>query len=100
MTGVQTCAFRSIPSGKNHTEILSLQPDAIHFVNEAYKHCKAIAADGDAVSFLQKTFIKESLKKDGTEEAGILINKKPTDFITAIAQHRFWEREAERKVPA
>lgn len=89
-----------IPAGKNHAEILSLEPDAIHFVNEAYKHCKAIAADEDAVSFLQKTFIKDSVKKDGSEDAGILINKKPTDFITAIAQHRFWDREAERKVPA
>ena len=89
-----------IPAGKNHAEILSLEPDAIHFVNEAYKHCKAIAADGDAVSFLQKTFIKENVKKDGSEDAGILINKKPTDFITAIAQHRFWDREAVRKVPA
>ncbi len=89
-----------IPGGKDSAVALSQQPDAIHFVNEAYKHCKAIAAEGDAILFLEHTFIKGSLRDNGTGDTGILINKKTTDFIKAIGMHRFWDREADRKVPA
>jgi len=30
----------------------------------------------------------------------LLINKSSKDFISAIAQHRFWEREATDTIPA
>ena len=32
--------------------------------------------------------------------AGSIINGAAKDFIKAIAQHRFWEREKKNKVPA
>lgn len=67
--------------------------DAIHFVNEAYRHCKAIAADDAA--FLKETYVG---KKLGTP--GLIVGKPPKDFVAAIAQHRFWEREQKDKVPA
>ncbi|MEO8086816.1 MAG: catalase [Bacteroidota bacterium] len=86
-----------IPSGVKSADSLIAEPDAIHFVNEAYKHCKAIAVNGDGENLLNMSYAKnENTKKD----AGILINKSENDFIKAIAQHRFWEREKSRKVPA
>ncbi len=83
-----------IPGGKS-ADALANEPDAIHFINQAYKHCKAIAADKDATNLLAASYIKN------TDAAnGIITNGNPKDFIAAIAQHRFWEREQQSKVPA
>ena len=92
-----------VPSGAKSAQALLAEPDAIHFVNEAYKHCKAIAATGDGASLLRASYVPEAGKKDQSAEAGslgVLIDASAEDFINAIAQHRFWEREKARKVPA
>ena len=96
-----------VPSGAKSNQALSAEPEAIHFVNQAYKHCKAIALSGDATPFLQETYVgKEKVqtgkKTEGPDAAlsGVLIDAKPEEFIRAIAQHRFWDREKARKVPA
>ena len=93
-----------VPDGL-HASALQGEPDAIHFINEAYKHCKAIAADGAGVKFLNATAagtkinIQSDTEKSNTAN-GVIINGSPKDFINAIAQHRFWEREKPGKVPA
>lgn len=88
-----------VPGGTNSVGTLVSEPDAIHFLNEAFKHCKAIAADTDALQVLDETyFIKKAEQDDGV----IVGDAKDiaADFVGAIAQHRFWEREKPRKVPA
>lgn len=76
---------------------LANEPEAIHFVNEAFRHCKAIAASGDGVAFVKNlTFAGAA---DG-DVAVILGGNVTTDFINAIAAHRNWDREKARKVPA
>ena len=86
-----------IPGGKGSIAALLDEPNAIHFINEAYKHCKAVAFDKAAITLLEATYIAVS-------EAGVIVSKDSNsvaaDFIDAIAQHRFWEREKPRKVPA
>jgi catalase len=85
-----------VPGGATSIIALQAEPEAIHFLNEAYKHCKAIAADTDATPLLESTYFykKEALP-------GVVIDKNPAKpFIAAIAQHRFWEREMMGKVPA
>jgi catalase len=97
-----------IPGGINSVATLEADPDAVHFINEAYRHCKAIAADQDAVQVLQATYFGRKLPNDASTETvlqeGLIIsaNKSNTvkQFIAAIKQHRFWEREGPRKVPA
>jgi len=84
-----------IPSGSESSAALIKEADAIHFVNEAYKHCKAIAANGDGAILLNKSYVN-----DKTNMGGLMIDKSVKDFIKAIAQHRFWDREKQRKVPA
>lgn len=79
-----------IPAG---TKGLSDNADAIHFINESYRHCKAIAADDDTL--LQETYVAKKL-----DTPGVIVGKTPKDFIHAIAQHRFWEREKKDKAPA
>ncbi len=84
-----------IPSGAKSASSLIAESDAIDFVNEAYKHCKAIAANGDGVDLLNQSYAANKLS-----DAGLIIDKSVKDFIKAIAQHRFWEREKVREVPA
>ena len=84
-----------IPSGEKSIEVLLAEPDAIHFINEAFKHCKAIAATGNAIKI-----INASYAANNPNDKGIIIDKSAKDFITAIAQHRVWEREKTRKIPA
>ena len=84
-----------IPSGKSSTDTLAVNADALHFINETYKHCKAIAVEGSAEELLQNSFINTQ-----ENDLGLLINQSSENFINAIAQHRFWEREQKGSVPA
>jgi catalase len=79
--------------------------DALHFVNEAYKHCKPIATEGEGVEFLKVSYWGSKLLTGDTadkslSDKGVIINGKSEDFIKAISQHRFWERENKDNVPA
>jgi len=93
-----------VPDGAKSVGTLKSEPDAIHFVNEAFKHCKAIAADGAGAELLEVSAI--SIKIHGDEgkaeknpaKIGVLINRNAGEFINAVAQHRFWEREKPGKV--
>jgi catalase len=90
-----------IPDGKKNIAALLTEPNAIHFVNEAYKHCKAIATGADGVTFLKETFVKESeIKNPDSGETGVITDNNAEKFVDAIARHRVWNREELRKVPA
>ncbi|MBW4889997.1 catalase [Mucilaginibacter sp. HMF5004] len=94
-----------IPAGDKSVAALSGNADAVHFVNETYRHCKAIAADGNGADLLKETYVAAKLKQDKDASAGVISSDTAKgslakDFIAAIAQHRFWEREKKDKVPA
>ncbi|RZK47166.1 MAG: catalase HPII, partial [Pedobacter sp.] len=97
-----------VPGGTNSVATLEAEPDAVHFLNEAFKHCKAIAADTAAIQVLEATYFFKKLPPDYSTESvmseGIVVGnnagKLAELFISAIAMHRFWEREKPRKVPA
>jgi catalase len=97
-----------IPGGVNSVATLAAEADAVHFVNEAFKHCKAIAADESALQVIESTYFARKLPADFTNESvkveGVIVqgkaDKLARQFVTAIAQHRFWDREKPRKVPA
>ena len=88
-----------VPGGRQSVETLGGEPDAAHFVDEAFRHCKAIAATGEGADFVGDTFAGKA-KDDKAVILGDKTNKIAGDFIKAIAQHRNWEREKARKVPA
>ena len=98
-----------VPGGQQSIEALKQQGDAIHFLNEAFRHCKAIAATGEGVELLKASSIRgvdvseEQLKSD----QGVVTVANTSDmqsvaqqFIQAIAQHRHWAREQKEMVPA
>ncbi|MBL0743911.1 catalase [Chryseolinea lacunae] len=97
-----------VPGGTNSVATLAAEANAVHFLNEAFKHCKAIAGDEAARQVLEATYFSKKLPEDNSLETvlreGIVIHddaaKLGDQFIKAIAQHRFWEREKPRRVPA
>ncbi|RZK70974.1 MAG: catalase, partial [Pedobacter sp.] len=97
-----------VPGGLNSVASVEADADAVHFLNEAFKHCKAIAAHKDAIQVLEATYFSKKLPEEFTDEIvmreGVVVGndseKLAKQFINAIAQHRFWEREKPRKVPA
>lgn len=101
-----------IPGGKAHVEALRKQGAAIHFLNEAYKHCKPIAASGHAVELLtiaDVAGVQLSLQNEGalTQDLGVVTQHASGDlkefneaFMDAIAKHRHWNRELKDLVPA
>ena len=97
-----------VPGGTNSVATIAGEPDAIHFLNEAYRHCKAIAVDKEAMQVIEETAFYKKLPKEISAadalETGIVISSDMKElsgvFIKAIAQHRFWDRENSKKVPA
>jgi len=100
-----------IPAGKNSSDTLSKNADAVHFINEAYKHYKAIAADNHGIELIKSSNIIGKMNDENSElknpaEMGVIINSNGysknfiKDFIDSIAQHRFWQREDKNNVPA
>ena len=97
-----------VPGGTNSVATIEAEADAVHFLNEAFKHCKAIAADLGAAQVLEATYFSKKIPSDFSDQTvlreGIVIGddagKLADQLILAISQHRFWEREKPRKVPA
>jgi catalase len=80
---------------KNQIKTLVENADAVHFVQEAFKHCKPIASYANGKELLQKALPKEMLASDGISTSG-----KLEDFINDIMKHRFWAREIGDGMPA
>ncbi|QLG47299.1 catalase [Costertonia aggregata] len=78
-----------IPGGKKSVKALLEKAKFLKFVEEAYKHCKAIAVDNEGARLLE-----ESAINDMENDEAIFINGKAKDFISAIAKHRNWKRMA------
>jgi catalase len=97
-----------VAGGANAVATLEAEANAVHFLNEAFKHCKPIAAHEDALQVLEATYFSKKLPPDYREETvlaeGILVGDATDKFATLlvkmIAQHRFWEREKPRLIPA
>jgi catalase len=100
-----------VPGGGKSVAALTQEAEAIHFLNEAYKHCKAIAATSEGIDLLTAAFLKADSsagkRKANTviAEEGVILSrsrqdsKVATEFIKAIAQHRAWSREKRDRMP-
>ena len=85
-----------IPGGKKSIQALGENVKYIKFVNEAFKHCKAIAVDAEGADFLNKTYAGKH-----TDDKAVLVNEKAMAFKDAIQKHRNWDRmEIAESVPA
>jgi len=95
-----------IPGGADSIAALEKEGDSLHFVDEAYRHCKPIAADKEAIELLKGSYLGKKVLSGTPDESklvskGLVFNQQPAVFIDAISKHRFWEREKpEEKFPA
>jgi catalase len=89
-----------VPGGENSIERLKEIPDALRFIDEAYKHGKAIAASGRGVDLVKETKTGELVTKDDATEQGVLFAENAdglvADFIEAISHHRFHNRQVDK----
>jgi catalase len=101
-----------VPGGENSVASLMKIGKALHFITEAYTHCKTIAATGGGATLVTAALLgPDEMVKPQPErtlldaDPGILLYGAATahmaaQFITAIGQHRHWERETKGQVPA
>jgi catalase len=84
-----------VPGGSQSIAALATQGDAVHFVREAFKHAKPIAASGEGVAFLAQAGV---LASSNEKPAGVLTTAGAADaafaaaFLADIAVHRHWSR--------
>ena len=92
-----------IAGGPPHVEALLGMGDAVHFVLEAYKHCKTICAINEGVELLRSLGFSHGKNPEivTTPAAGIIFadsrkvsdGQVSIDLIAAIAAHRHWDRQ-------
>jgi catalase len=94
-----------VPGGAASAQALMKDGEAVHFVLEAYKHCKPLCLIGESVEILRSVGVALD---DAAVPAGVIIGtNEPTtrvqlgqDLIAAIARHRHWSRAMVEQVPA
>ncbi|TDW51432.1 catalase [Flavobacterium sp. 270] len=84
-----------IPHGLG-VNVLAENDDVLEYLNDAYKHCKVIGADGEASEVLNAAPFASKLTND---DNGIVVTSEiaspafAQEFIDAMTKHRFWDRE-------
>jgi catalase len=102
-----------VPGGDASVATLHQNGDAVHFVSEAFKHCKPIAAAGAGLDLLLAANITgappdgqspaaELQNLDGVvvEQSAPTVNGLATRFADAIKPHRFFARANTAMIPA
>ncbi|ATB32142.1 catalase [Melittangium boletus] len=87
-----------VPGGAPSVAVLKKDGDSLHFIQEAYRHCKAIGVTKEAAELLQAGGLSAS-------SPGVVVGAAggqdfPEKFIEAIAQHRHWSRHDKDLIPA
>jgi len=103
-----------VTGGRQCADTLLAQGDALHFINEAFKHAKPIGATNEGVDLLAASAIQgvalagTAANAEPVAELGVVTMRNAADmgnfsqkFIEAIAQHRHWARQKVKgQVPA
>lgn len=101
-----------VPEGEKSIQSMLQKGESLHFVNEAFKHCKPIATSGNGIQLFEKAFVlgvdfadkdsKKVVSSKGVVTAGIEANAEEffESFINAIKKHRHWDRQEKVMVPA
>ncbi|MDR7131065.1 catalase [Algoriphagus sp. 4150] len=83
-----------VPGGSKSIKTLHKNPDAIRFVDEAYKHFKVITINGDAEKLWDMTYASKN-----ANPKGVLFDQDASAFIEAVSKHRVWERDDATRIP-
>ncbi|MEV3919318.1 catalase [Actinomadura coerulea] len=95
-----------VPGGEQSARALAGDGDAVHFVAEAFVHCKAIGALDAGIGLLERAGIDGVRFSDGApvSDAGVVTGRGagggfPAKLVEAVAAHRHWTRK-KAHVPA
>ena len=99
-----------IPGGASSVGVLCSMGDAVHFVLEAYKHCKTICAVNEGALMLASLGFSHGKNPEQpfVPTPGIILadirkvldGQVTTDLIAAMAMHRHWDRINVDAIPA
>lgn len=92
-----------IPGGKKSVEALKLNPKALEFVQEAFRHYKPISASCDGINLLSQSGIQgfANIQANGKiqNDLGVVITNQEANmkefsdtFVDALNEHRYWTR--------
>ena len=81
-----------VPAGKGIASLKNI-PEVKEFLNDSFKHCKVIGAEGEG-----SDVVNSSDAHGAGAELGVLASKPsdknlPQSFVKSMGQHRFWNRE-------
>ena len=95
-----------VPGGAQCVQALAADGHAVHFVLEAFKHCKTLCLLGDAVQLLNSIGLGNVDLAANVPGIVLGTNDPPSraqlvqDFVAALAHHRHWNRAQQAAVPA
>lgn len=94
-----------IPDGEKSVRKMMQMGEALHFVAEAFKHCKTIGTSGYGINLFERAFVlgvefaekntENVMSHKGVITAGVNADaaKFADAFIEGIKKHRHWDRE-------
>jgi catalase len=90
-----------VPGGGKSIATLKLLPDAMDFIRDAYRHCKAVGFSGEGTQLVEAAGLSQLATAQPLEADPGVVRSAKSDmkkfnksFIAAIAGHRNWAREA------
>ena len=93
-----------VPGGERSVQALAAERDAVEFVTEAYRHCKAIAATGEGSRLIAACAGIPVTATEGDADPALIVDdtgriaRVVRQFIDAIAQHRNWTRAGKNRL--
>jgi catalase len=88
-----------VPGGSKSIQAMLEIPDALGFIEEAYKHGKAIMATGEGPELIAATKAGTLASTNAAEQGVLLVKAGPkatASFVHAIANHRFNNRHVNK----
>ena len=86
-----------VPGGADSAAALTSNANAIHFVQEAFKHFKPLGAGAEGADVLDTAAIS-------ADDPGVVVAASGAEavnpFMAAVGKHRFWDRERAKLMPA
>jgi catalase len=96
-----------VAGGVDSVAALATHGDAMHWINETYKHGKTVGAVGEGVDLLRGAKFADVRIADGDgamADRGVVTARDPgafaTAYLEALAQYRHWDRQDKDMVPA
>jgi catalase len=95
-----------VPGGEASIRALGAERDAVEFVTEAYRHCKAVAATAEGIGLIAAStgLLPPADGEEDAPDPGLILDAEGLSprtvraFLRAVAAHRNWERRGKNRL--